>query len=112
MIYDINQIIGKGVSFPPKDEIKRLDGYRVNALLLDDEAWVALPEYANRVKYILSNFAIPGENVYLFTANYWSDLVNKTQELTYGEPPEITSEGHEEQIAKILEDADFISLFG
>lgn len=108
MIYDINQIIGKGVSFPPKDEIKRLDGYRVNALLMDDEAWVALPEYANRVKYILANFAIPGENVYLFTANYWSDLVCKTQELTYGDPPEITVEGREEQIANILESTEFM----
>lgn len=108
MIYDINQILGKGVSFPPKDEIKRLDGYRVNALLLDDEAWTALPEYANRVKYILSNFAIPDQNVYLFTANYWSDLVSKTQELTYGDPPDITSEGHEEQIAEIFETTEFI----
>ena len=108
MIYDIKDIVGYGRSYPPKEEIKRLDGYRVNALLMDDEAWSAMPEYTDRVKNILANFAIPDQDVYLYSANYWSDLVAKTQELTYGEPPEIAVENKDELVADILTKTEFI----
>lgn len=107
MLYDLN-FLSKGAMFPPKSEIRRLDAYRVNTMLLEDDAWSALPEYKRRVMYILSNFALESENVYLFSANYWADLVNKVQELIYGDPPEMKLENKEELILKILEETDFV----
>ena len=89
MLYDVN-FLREGAQFPPRSEIKRLDAYSVNSLLLDDEPWVALPEYRQRVVSILMNFAIPSDAVYLYSSNYWGDLVEKTKELIYGEPPEFT----------------------
>lgn len=107
MLYDLN-FLNKGAEFPPRDEIRRLDAYRVNAMLLDDEAWSVLPEYKHRVMYLLSNFSLAGNNeVYLFNANYWADLVNKTQELTYGDPPEFKTP-NEEQLNKILDATELI----
>ena len=89
MLYDLS-FLKNGAEFPPRDEVERLDAYRVNSLLLEDEMWAALPEHRRRVLYILSSLSISSENVYLFSANYWADLVNKMQELAYSDPPEIT----------------------
>jgi hypothetical protein len=108
MLYDLS-FLKKGAQFPPREEVKRLDAYKVNALLLEDEMWSALPAHKQRVVYILSHFAVSSDNVYLYSANYWSDLVNKMQELAYGEPPEITSEDKDEQVREILTATDFIN---
>lgn len=107
MLYDLN-FLKNGAEFPPREEIRRLDAYRVNAMLMDDEMWAALPEYKQRVLYILSNFALNSNPVYLFNANYWSDLVNKMQELAYGDPPEIIVKNADTQIRNILSDTDLI----
>lgn len=120
MLYDLN-FLKRGAEFPPKSEIRRLDAYRVNALLLEDEAWSALPAYKDRVLFHLANFSLPSENVYLFSANYWADIVNKTRELMFGAPPDITANEKEELLQDILSAtafmekakdgvADFISL--
>ena len=108
MLYDLN-FLRKGAEFPPREEIKRLDAYRVNALLLEDEMWSALPEHKQRVVYMLSHFALNAQNVYLYSANYWSDFVNKMQELAYGETPEITVSDEEEQLNEILTATDCIN---
>ena len=107
MIYDLN-FLKKGAEFPPKSEVKRLDAYRINQMLIEDEAWAALPGYKQRVMYLLSNFDLPDRNVYLFNANYWADLICKMQELTYGEPPEINAKGQENAFRKLFDDTDFI----
>jgi hypothetical protein len=101
MIYDLN-FLKRGAIFPPRSEVQRLDAYRINAMLLDDEAWAALPEYQQRVQYLLSNFALESETVYLFTANYWSDIVKKNEELIYGDAPELQVVGREEDVKDIL----------
>lgn len=108
MLYDLN-FLQRGQEFPPKSEVQRLDGYRVNNLLLNDEPWAALPDYKKRVIYILENFAIASESIYLFTANYWADLVNKTSELIYGELPEIsyTDDTTHAELVEMLEDINF-----
>jgi hypothetical protein len=106
VLYDLN-FLRQGDTFPPKSEIRRLEGYRVNALLLDDEAWSALPYYRDRVLYLLSSFALPSKDVYFFSANYWADLVQKTQELTYGEAPEFET-NKENELMDVLERTDFI----
>lgn len=108
MIYDLS-FLNKGAEFPPRSEVKRLDAYKVNAMLMEDEAWAALPAYAERVKYLLSNFALQSDKVYLFNANYWSDIVHKTQELTYGDPPEFKAEGREEEIKNVLDKTELIA---
>ena len=54
MLYDLN-FLKRGADFPPKSEISRLDAYRVNALLLENEAWSALPAYKDRVFFHLAN---------------------------------------------------------
>lgn len=107
MIYDLS-FLNKGADFPPRSEIKRLDAYKINAMLMEDEAWAALPGYTNRVKYLLSNFALSQEDIYLFNANYWSDIVKKTQELTYGDPPEFKAEGKEDDVKTILDKTELI----
>ena len=107
MLYDLN-FLRKGAEFPPREEVKRLDAYKVNALLLEDEMWSALPSHQQRALYMLSHFALSTDKVYLYSANYWSDLVNKMQELTYGEPPEITASGMEEQLSEILTATDCV----
>ena len=108
MLYDLN-FLRKGAEFPPREEVKRLDAYKVNALLLEDEMWSALPAHQQRVLYMLSHFAVSSDKVYLYSANYWSDLVNKMQELAYGEPPEITSGDVEEQLSEMLTATDCIN---
>lgn len=100
MIYDLN-FLKEGELFPPRSEIKRLDAYKVNTMLLEDECWAALPEYKRRIVSLLANFALDSETVYLFSANYWADLVEKTQELIYGECPEIIAE-NENALAETL----------
>ena len=106
MLYNLN-FLKTGALFPPAEEIKRLDAYRVNALLAGDEAWNALPEYKKRVLYLLSRFALSEESVYLFTANYWSDIVSKTQEFLYGDFPEITDGQSDEIFKPIYDNTDF-----
>ena len=88
MIYSLDEILSEGRDFPPKSEIERLDAYRVNALLCGDDPWTALPEYERRVKYVLSNFDLLEHGIYFYTANQWADLVEKTQSLLYGDPPD------------------------
>lgn len=90
MIYDINQMLGKGAEFPPRSEIARLDGYKVNALLLEGEAWSVLSPYQERVNAVLANFSLPANFFYYYDANNWADLVEKYQELCFGEPPEVS----------------------
>lgn len=87
MIYAINEMLKEGAQFPPYEEIRRLDAYRINGMLCNDDPWSALPAYERRVKYILSNFALNEEDIYFYTANYWADFVCKIQELTYGASP-------------------------
>lgn len=106
MLYDLN-FLRTGAMFPPVEEIKRLDAYKVNALLARDEAWSALPAYKKRVLFLLSRFALAEEDVYFFTANYWSDLVSKTQELLYGDFPSITDGISDEKLKPIITDTDF-----
>ena len=108
MIYDLD-FLKRGAVFPPQSEVKRRDAYRVNAMLMEDEAWAAMPGYKDRVMYLLSNFALTDKNVYLFSANYWSDLVHKTQELTYGEPPEIKVQDREDDLKALLEKTELIT---
>lgn len=107
MLYDLS-FLKSGAEFPPRDEIRRLDAYRINAKLMEDEMWSVLIEHKRRVQHILANFAISSENVYLFNANYWGDLVNKMQELAYGDPPEITAKDGEDQIKQILQETECI----
>lgn len=107
MLYDLS-FLQRGCEFPPKCEVKRLDAYRVNGMLLDDEAWAALPAYKERVFFHLANFAIPSENVYLFSANYWADIVNKTKELIFGVLPEVTVDGKEDAVKTLLTDTEFM----
>jgi hypothetical protein len=83
-------MLKEGAAFPPRSEIDRLNAYKVNSMLLDDEAWNALPAYKHRVNSILMNFSIPANYLYYYSANQWGDLVEKLQSLTYGEPPEIS----------------------
>lgn len=42
MLYDLN-FLKTGEVFPPREELERLDAYRVNDMLLNDEPWTALP---------------------------------------------------------------------
>lgn len=107
MLYDLN-FLKRGADFPPKSEIRRLDAYRVNALLLENEAWSALPAYKDRVFFHLANFSLPSENVYLFSANYWADIVNKTREIIFGAPPDITASEKEELLQDILSATAFM----
>ena len=108
MIYDLN-FLKKGAEFPPKSEVKRLEAYRINQMLADDEAWVALKGYKERVMYLLSSFDLADRNVYLYGANYWADYLAKMQELTYGEPPEINVEGQKDAFKELLEQTDMIA---
>lgn len=105
MLYDY-EFLKEGQIFPPKSEVARLDAYRVNGLLLDDEPWTALPEYKRRVCWLLANFALESESLYLYDANYFSDLVEKIKELVYGDPPSITVAG--ETPSALLESSDLI----
>ncbi len=95
MIYEINDMLRQ---YPPECEIKRRDGYRINEMLLDDDPWSALPDYTRRVNFVLSHFNIDGQkSAYYYDANYWQDLVEKMQELVYGDPPEYTAENEQQQ---------------
>lgn len=90
MIYSIDKMLKEGAAFPPRSEIERLNAYNVNDMLLNDEAWNALPAYKARVNSILMNTSIPVNYLYYYSANQWGDIVEKLQSLTYGELPEIS----------------------
>ena len=92
MIYSLEETFRKGAQYPPVDEIKRREAYRVNDMLLNDDPWVALPEYRKRVDYVLGNFQLADRGAsYYYDANYWQDLVEKMQELVFGDAPEYTA---------------------
>ncbi len=114
MIYSVDEIFREGTQFPPTSELERLDAYRVNGLLCDDDPWTALPEYERRVKYLLSNFNLLEQGIYFYTANHWSDMVEKMQELIYGDPPEITAgdEKTQKENATIKDILYFTKLIG
>ena len=113
MIYDINQMLKKGAEFPPRREVPRIDGYKINDMLLNDDAWAALPAYQVRVNTVLSNFLLPSNYLYYYSANHWADLVAKLQELTYGENPDIVileekqTDDMKGAIAEILSKTEF-----
>jgi hypothetical protein len=109
MIYSIDDLFKMGGQFPPKIEIKRRDAYRVNDMLLNDEAWNALPEYKQRVFTVLNNFNLSGKMAYFYDANYWQDLVEKFQELIYGDAPEYSAgnEAQTETLIQTIEGTDF-----
>lgn len=103
MLYDLN-FLNQGAVFPPREELERLDAYRVNDMLLNDEPWAALPEHKQRVLYLLSNFSLsPERDCYLYNANYWAELADKTRELTFGERPTIQAVAKQETLDEILE---------
>ena len=54
-MYNLN-FLRRGEVFPPREELERLEAYRVNDMLLNDEPWAALPEHRQRVLFLLSNF--------------------------------------------------------
>lgn len=92
MLYDLN-FLKTGEVFPPREELERLDAYRVNDLLLNDEPWTALPEHKRRVLFLLSNFSLTEpKDCYLYNANYWAELADKTRELTFGARPTIKTD--------------------
>ena len=109
MIYKFDDVFRRGAQFPPKSEIKRRDGYRVNDMLLNDNAWNALPEYKQRVFYVLSNFQLAERQAYFYDANYWQDLVEKFQELIYGDAPEYAGadDTQTETLSLVIEQTDF-----
>lgn len=110
MIYNINELIGKGVQYPPKTEIKRRDAYRVNDMLLNDDPWNALPLYKQRVFNVLANFQVAQKEAYFYDANYWQDLVEKMQELIYGDAPEFTgaTDAQTEVLKETVEGTEFL----
>ena len=57
MLYNLN-FLRRGEIFPPREELERLEAYRVNDMLLNDEPWAALPEHKQRVLFLLSNFSL------------------------------------------------------
>ena len=92
MLYDLN-FLKTGEVFPPREELERLDAYRVNDMLLNDEPWTALPEHKRRVLFLLSNFSLTEpKDCYLYNANYWAELADKTRELTFGARPTIKTD--------------------
>lgn len=113
MIYDIEQLLKEGAEFPPRSEIARLDGYKVNSLLLEGEAWSVLSAYRERVNAVLANFSIPENYFYYYDANNWADLVEKYQELCFGEPPEISiadeksNDNRKKTLAELFEQSNF-----
>ena len=101
-MYNLN-FLRRGEVFPPREELERLEAYRVNDMLLNDEPWAALPEHKQRVLFLLSNFSLsPDRECYLYNANYWSELADKTKELTFGERPTIKSETKQDTLEEIL----------
>lgn len=110
MLYDLN-FLSEGETFPPKSELTRLDAYRVNDMLLNDEPWSALPEYKQRILELLSRFALyKDETCYFYTANYWAELSDKVRELLFGDCPEIhtSAKESEENVKSILKETDFM----
>ena len=96
MIYSLEELFKQNAQFPPSTEIKRRDSYRINELLMEDEPWTAMPDYKKRVNFVLGNMRTAGDSHYFYDANYWQDLVDKMQELIYGEPPEYSGSTNEQ----------------
>lgn len=109
MIYSIDELVRKGATYPPACEIKRRDAYRVNDMLLNDDPWNALPLYKQRVFNVLANFQVAQKEAYFYDANYWQDLVEKMQELIYGDKPEYTGadDAQTEVLKTVLEATEF-----
>ena len=99
----------KGKEFPPASERKRLERYRYNRMLFEDEHGEVYKEQFRRIERVIGNF----EEVisYAVVFNFQKLMSLKTADFVCASPPRITVSDSEKQrlLDRILLDTDFFS---
>lgn len=96
-----------GKPFPPDCEKERLERYRDNKLLFEDEHAQVYKEQFNRIERIIGNFEKAVSYATIF--NFQKLTTIKTADFVFGEPPEISisDDSKNSVIQKIIFDTDF-----
>lgn len=99
----------KGKPFPPADETVRLERYKNNRLLFDDEHAEVYKEQFKRIERVIGNFNDIVSYGVVF--NYQKLMSLKIADFVFGTPPDITVSDDKKQavIEKIIFDTDFFN---
>lgn len=97
----------KGKSFPPDSEQDRMDRYRNNRMLFEDEHAEVYKEQFGRIERVIGNFRQVVSYTTVF--NFQKLMTLKIADFIFGEPPEISIADEELQdcIENILSDTNF-----
>lgn len=100
------RFLEKGKPFPPESESGRLQKYKANRALFEDEHAEVYKEQFRRIERVIGNF----DEVISYTTvfNYQKLMTLKIADFVFGEPPKITvgDEKKQEIINKIIHDTD------
>lgn len=83
----------RGKLFPPRTEIPRLKQYVDNDKLFNDEGYIVLKPYVERLKEVIGGISDTPklrDNMFFQMPNYWQLTTLKTGDLAIGEKPTIT----------------------
>lgn len=99
----------KGKAFPPASERKRLERYKYNRMLFEDEHGDVYREQFRRIERVIGNFEEVVSYAVIF--NFQKLMSLKTADFVCASPPRITVSDEEKQklIDRILIDTDFFS---
>ena len=99
----------KGKPFPPASEHERMERYRINRLLFDDEHAEVYKEQFKRIERVIGNFNDIVSYGVVF--NYQKLMSLKIADFVFGTPPDITVSDDKKQavIEKIIFDTDFFN---
>lgn len=96
----------KGNPFPPESERERLDRYKENKQLFEDEHAEVYKEQFERIERVIGNF---GKVVsYAIVFNFQKLMTLKIADFIFGEPPKVTvaDDGLQDIIDDIITDTD------
>lgn len=94
MLTDLS-FLERGKPFPPDSERKRLQRYRENKLLFEDEHAEVYQEQFGRIERVIGNF---GQVVsYATVFNFQKLLTLKTADFIFGTPPKVSIDSDEKQ---------------
>lgn len=94
MLTDLS-FLKRGEKWPPESEIKRLETYKNNRRLFEDEHALVYTEQMKRIERVIGNFSKVISYATIF--NYQKLMSLKIADLIFGEPPKFTVANEQQQ---------------
>ena len=110
MLFDF-EWLKQGQKFPPASELGRIKGYKDNASLFEDNTYLVLKPYQDRLMQIINGLKETDvlNTTFYETPAYWQLSTIKTVDLMVGDEPTIICEKAKDRLTEVLQDSDFIS---